>query len=138
MFRNFKVLLIALVAIAVAGSAYAFAATNSVPASAAGYAGVTVPGYTITGFVYDLDATNPTLVDEITFSISPTGGTGELAHTVYLQTAPTGDHDDWTLCTLEAGTAPAMLATCTYGSLELADVVAVNIVASSTDDTAAP
>ena len=36
MFRNFKVLLIALIVIVVAGSAYAFAAANTVPASAAG------------------------------------------------------------------------------------------------------
>ena len=48
MFRNFKVLLIVLVAIIVAGSAFAFAATNTVADSAAGYKASEVPGYTVT------------------------------------------------------------------------------------------
>ena len=60
MFRNFKVLLIVLVVIVIAGSAYAFAAANTVPDSAAGYKANVVPGYTVTNIVYDLDATDPT------------------------------------------------------------------------------
>ena len=128
MLRNFKVLLIALVVFALAGSAYAFAAQNTLPASAGGYAGTTVPGYTVTNLVYDLDATDPTLVDEITFDIAPTSGSA-VAVVVQVQTATGGA---WTACTLAAGVAPSMSATCTYGALELEDVTALNIVASST------
>ncbi len=62
MFRNLKVLLIALVVVAAAGSAYAFAAANTVADSAAGYKANVVPGYTVSAIVYDLDATDPTLV----------------------------------------------------------------------------
>ena len=130
MFRNFKVLLIVFVAIIVAGSAYAFAATNTVPDSAAGYKANVVPGYTVTNIVYDLDAANPTVVDAITFSIAPSSGT-VVAAIVKLQTVTAGA---WTDCALVAGVAPSMDVTCTYGALNLVDVTALNIVASSSVD----
>jgi hypothetical protein len=50
-----------------------------------------------------------------------------------VQTATAGA---WTDCTLVAGTAPSMNVTCTYGALALADVTALNIVASSSADPA--
>jgi hypothetical protein len=132
MFRNFKVLLIVFVAIIVAGSAYAFAATNTVPDSAAGYKANVVPGYTVSDIVYDLDATTPTVVDAITFKIAPSSGT-VVAAIVKLQTVTAGS---WKDCTLVAGTAPSMDVTCTYGALDLIDVTALNIVASSSADPA--
>jgi hypothetical protein len=130
MFRNLKVLLLVLAVLVISGSAYAFAATNTVPDSAGGYAGTTVPGYTITNLVYDLDSADPSIVDAITFSISPTSGSAA-AVVAQVQTATGGT---WTNCTLVAGVAPAKAATCTYGALALADVTALNIVASSTTD----
>ena len=110
MFRNFKVLLIVFVAVILAGSAYAFAAQNTVADSAAGYKANVVPGYTVTNIVYDLDATDPTLVDAITFDISPSSGT-VVAAIVKLQTATGGS---WTDCTLAAGTPPAMAGMAGY------------------------
>ena len=130
MFRNFKILLIVLVVIVAAGSVYAFAATNTVPDSAAGYKANVIPGYTVTNIVYDLDATDPTLVDAITFDVAPSSGT-VIAAIAKLQTATGGA---WTDCTLVAGVAPSMEVTCTYGALNLIDVTALNIVASSTLD----
>jgi hypothetical protein len=130
MFRNFKVLLIALIAIVVAGGVYGFAAANTVPDSAAGYKASVVSGYTITNIAYDLDATDPTLVDAITFAAAPSTGT-LVAVIAKLQTQTAGA---WTDCTLVAGTAPSMNVTCTFGALPLADVTALNIVASSTTD----
>ena len=132
MFRNFKVMFIALVVIVVAASAYAFAAQNTVPDSAAGYKANVIPGYTVTNIVYDLDATNPTLVDAITFDIAPTSES-VIAAIVKVQTA---DGGSWADCVLVAGVAPSMEVTCTYGALELADVTALNIVASSSTDPA--
>jgi hypothetical protein len=132
MFRNFKVLFGLLAALVIAGGAYAFAAANTVPDSAAGYKANVVPAYTVSGIVYDLDATDPTLVDAITFSISPSSGT-VVAAIVKAQTETGGS---WTDCDLVAGEAPAKTVTCTYGSLELADVTALNIVASSSLDPA--
>jgi hypothetical protein len=132
MFRNFKVVLFVLAILVIGGSAYAFAAQNTVADSAGGYKASVVPGYTVTNIVYDLDATDPTLVDEITFDIAPSSGSS-VAALVKVQTA---DGGSWTDCTLVAGTAPSMSATCTYGSLQLEDVTALNIVASSTTDPA--
>jgi len=127
MARNLKFLLILLVIILIGGAVYAFAAQNTVPDSAAGYRANVVPGYTVTNIIYDLDATDPTIVDAITFDISPTSGTAA-AVTVMIQTANAGS---WTTCTLVAGTPPAMAATCTYGALLVEDITALNIVATS-------
>jgi len=74
MFRNFKIFLIALLVLIAIGAAFAFAASNTVPDSAAGYKANVVPGYTVTNLVYDLDATDPTIVDAITFDITPSSG----------------------------------------------------------------
>jgi hypothetical protein len=130
MFRNLRILSALVVVIAIAGGAFAFAAQNTVPDSAAGYKANVVPGYTVTNIVYDLDASDPTLVDAITFDIAPSSGT-VVAAIVKIQTATSGA---WTDCTLVAGTPPSMDVTCTYGTLELEDVTALNIVASSTTD----
>jgi len=130
MFRNFKVLLIALLAIIVAGGVYGFAAANSVPASAAGYSASVVSGYTITNIVYDLNATDPTLVDKITFLAAPSTGT-LVAALAKIQTVTAGS---WTSCVLVAGTAPSMTVTCTTTGLPIADITALNIVVSSSVD----
>ncbi|MBM3181822.1 MAG: hypothetical protein FJZ86_15940 [Chloroflexi bacterium] len=130
MLRNFKILFVVVVVVIISVASYAFAAANTVPDSAAGYKSNVVPGYTVTNIVYDLDATDPTLVDAITFDIAPSSGT-VIAAVVKLQTATAGA---WTSCTLVAGVAPSMAVTCTYGALELVNVTALNIVASSSLD----
>ncbi len=130
MFRNFKFLLAILAIIVVAGSAYAFAAANTVPDTNAGYAASVVSGYTVTNIVYDLDATDPTIVDAITFDIEPTSGS-QKAVLVKVQTVAAGA---WTTCTLVDGTLPLVAATCTYGALPLANVTALNVLASGVAD----
>lgn len=134
MFRNIKILLIALAVIAVVGGTYAFADANTIAPSAAGYATSTVSGYDVTAIVYDLNASDPTLVDKITFTVAPTSGS-VVAALVKVKTSAGGT---WKDCTLVAGTPPAMSVTCTYTSptLALADITALNVVASSTTDPA--
>ena len=131
MFRNFKVVLFMLAILVIGGSAFAFAAQNTIADSAGGYKASVVPGYAVTNIVYDLDATDPTTVDAITFDIAPTSGSAAAA-LVKVQTA---DGGSWTDCTL-SGAGPSKAATCTYGSLALEDVTALNVVASSTTDPA--
>jgi hypothetical protein len=128
--RNFKFFVIALVAILVAGSAYAFAAENTIAASAAGYKDSAVSGYDIVNIVYDLDADDPTMVDAITFDVHPTTGS-VVAAIVKIQTADSGTWKDCTLGTADGSSRPV---TCTYGALELIDVTALNVVASSSAD----
>jgi hypothetical protein len=129
MFRNFKVVLFVVAILVIAGSAYAFAAQNTIEDSAAGYKASTVPGYAVTNVAYDLDDTDPTTVDAITFDIAPSSGSAA-AVLVKVQTAGGGG---WTDCTL-SGAGPSKAATCTYGALLLENVTALNIVASSTTD----
>ena len=133
MFRNLKVLLVAVVVLVVMGSTYAFAAANEVEDSTAGYTGEVVPGFTVSDVVYDLDAVDPTVVDEITFTISPSDGGNVPAAIVKLQTAAAGG---WTDCTLVETVAPTMDVTCGFGTLLLSDITALNIVASSSLDPA--
>jgi hypothetical protein len=129
MLRNFKVLLLVLAVLVIAGSAYAFAAANTVPDTAAGYKASVVSGYTVSNIVYDLDDMDPTTVDAITFDIAPSAGSVAAA-IVKIQTASGGN---WTDCSL-SGTGPSKAVTCTFGSLLLEDVTALNVVASSTAD----
>jgi hypothetical protein len=134
MFRNIKVMLIVLVVLVIAGGAYGFAAANTVAPSAGGYSANVVSGYTVTDIKYDLNATDPTKVDKILFDVSPTSGT-VVAAIVKVQTATGGN---WTDCTLVAGEAPLVAATCTFADpiLTFANVTALNIVASSSIDPA--
>lgn len=62
----------------VAVSAFGFAATNTVPASKAGDGEGAVSGYTVTNVHYGLNATDPSLVDTVTFDVDaapPAGST---------------------------------------------------------------
>jgi len=133
MFRNIKVLLIAVVILALAGGAYAFAAGNTVEKSAAGYTANVVSGYTVSKIVYDLNADNPTLVDNISFVIAPTTSGDPDAKTAYLQTATGGD---WTTCVVTTADLVTS-AVCTPSvSPTVTAVTAMNIVASSSTDPA--
>ena len=55
--------------------AYAFASSNTVPATRAGDGSRAISGYTIGSVAYALDASSPQNVDAVTFTISPTSAT---------------------------------------------------------------
>lgn len=130
MFQNLKVLLIAVFIIVLAGGAYAFAAANTVPDSTAGSGASVVGGYTVSNIAYDLNATDPTIVDEITFTITPDSGSDK-AVSVFVQAESGGS---WTTCSVADGVLPAVDVTCTYGALALEDVTVLNVVANGTTD----
>lgn len=69
MFRNFKVLLLVLVVIVIASSAYAFAAANTVPDTKAGDGAGTISGYTVSAVAYTLNASDPTALDSVEFTL---------------------------------------------------------------------
>lgn len=112
------------------GSTYAFAAANTIPTTTGGYGDTVVSGYTVSNIIYDLDSADPTLVDAITFTLTP-DGSGVAAAVSYVQTATGGS---WTSCALVSGGGEVMDATCTFGALAIEDITALNIVASSTTD----
>jgi hypothetical protein len=70
-FSGTRIAVAAVTAMSVAGGAYAFSATNTVPASTAGAGSGTVSGYTVSNIHYGLNATTPLNVDSLTFTISP-------------------------------------------------------------------
>lgn len=69
MLRNFKVLSVVMVAILLAVSAYAFAAANTVPTTKAGTGAGAISGYTVSNVVYNLNASDPTLLDSVDLTL---------------------------------------------------------------------
>ena len=97
-----------LVALAVAGAmgtgAYAFTASNTVPASKAGSGNGAISGYTVSAVAYQLNATTPTDIDSVTFTLSATAGTAKAKIVSGSAT--------YTACSIAGGTA----VTCTFGT----------------------
>jgi hypothetical protein len=129
MARTFKVMLVALVVLVLAGSAYAFAAANTVAQpGGAGYKASVIGGYTVTNVVYDLNDTTPTKLAKITFDIAPTSPNTAEAVTVKISTAAS---QSFSACTVSGTTT--ITATC-ITTVDVAAVVALDIVASSSDN----
>jgi len=63
------------VAAALATGAYAFTASNTVPASQAGSGDGAITGYTVSAVAYQLNATTPSDIDSVTFTLSATATT---------------------------------------------------------------
>ena len=66
-----RLLIAVVVALAVSAGAYAFTASNTVPATTAGSGLGTVSGYTVTNVHYTLNTTTPANIDSLTFTVSP-------------------------------------------------------------------
>jgi hypothetical protein len=64
--------LAALTATVAATASFAFAAQNTVPDSNAGLGEGEISGYTVANLSWDLDNADPGVVDDFTFTISPT------------------------------------------------------------------
>ncbi len=92
-----RLIVVAVLAIGIASGVYAYAATNTVPNSSAGSGSGTISGYTVTSVAYTLNATTPTNLDQVAFSIAPT-----TTSTLKVQLAAAGS---WYTCTNAAGSA---------------------------------
>ena len=67
-----KLLAVFFVTATIGVAAYAFTASNTVPASNAGSGSGVVAGYVVTNLHYALDATTPADIDTLTFTVTPT------------------------------------------------------------------
>ena len=86
---------VALAVLALVGAGtYAFTASNSVTAPAAGAGSAAISGYTVSGVSYSLNTSNPQNIDSVAFSVSPTN-----ASTVKASL----DGSNWYSCTNTAG-----------------------------------
>ena len=70
-----RIIGILVVAAALATGAYAFTATNTVPSSNAGSGSGTISGYTVSGIAYTLNATTPSNIDSMTFTLNASAQT---------------------------------------------------------------
>ena len=101
MIRTWRFVGAALVAGALSTGAYAFTASNTVPASNAGSGNGAISGYTITAVAYVLNASNA--ISSTTFTLNAA------ATTVKAKIVTT---DSYTTCSIVGGTA----VTCAYGT----------------------
>lgn len=103
----------------VAGGSYAFTASNTVPTTQAGQGSGTVSGYTVTSVAYGLNASTPTNIDTVSFTISPASAT-----TVKAQLASGGT---WYACTNTTGSVSCAT---TSPQLTVATAATLNVVAT--------
>lgn len=75
MFRSSKLFVLVLVVLVFATAAFAFAASNTVPASYAGEGASVTSGYTVSNVVYNLNATTPSDIDSVAFTLNAAAST---------------------------------------------------------------
>ena len=73
--RRVRYVAAVLAAVCVAAGAYAFTASNTVPATTAGSGSQTISGYTVTNVAYTLNSTTPTDMDAVAFTLDKAAGT---------------------------------------------------------------
>jgi archaellin len=85
--RGLLIGLVAGAAVLIGLGTYAFTASNTVQQTNVGAGSAAVSGYTVSNIHYNLNATTPTNVDSLTFTISPSipaGGSGTVVIAVDL------------------------------------------------------
>ncbi len=125
--RGLRIGIAVIASLGIAGGAYAFTASNTVPNSTAGAGAGVVSGYTVTNIHYGLNATTPINIDTLTFTVAPVipnTGTGK----VIVQTVlTTGGPNVYTCTTNTAGdtvTCPTTSPQLTADKLTSVTVVA--------------
>jgi hypothetical protein len=116
-------------ALAIGAGAYAFTASNTVPASTAGAGAGAVSGYTVTNLHYNLDATTPGNIDSLTFTISPAvpnSGSGKVVISAALST---GGPTNYT-CTTDVTTGTTVTCATVSPQLTAALVTGITVVAA--------
>jgi len=124
-----KLLVAIVAAMAVAGGAYAFTASNTVPSSTAGAGSGTVSGFTVTNLHYSLNATTPLNIDSLTFTVSPVipnTGSGKVIVQAILTT---GGPNTYT-CTTDATGATVTCPTASPTQLTADKLSSVTVVAA--------
>jgi hypothetical protein len=110
MLRSLKVLVVLMVVVVLAGSAYAFAAANTVPSTQAGDGSGTISGYTVSNVAYNLNSSDPSALDSVDFTLSAAATNVQIklvsaGSTWYACTVVTGN--DWT-CDTSGATVLSM------------------------------
>jgi hypothetical protein len=123
-----RIVVAVVAAMIIAGGAYAFTAANTVPNSTVGAGAGTVSGYTVTALHYALDATTPTNIDSLTFTISPVVPSTSTGKVIIQAALSTGGPTNYT-CTTDSTGATVTCAT-TTPQLTAALLTGVTVVAA--------
>ena len=115
-----RVVVVSMAALLLAIGVYAYAASNTVPGSEAGSGSGAISGYTVSSVAYGLNATTPTNIDSVTFTIAPTS-----AGTVKVQLASGGS---WYTC---SNTSGSVSCTTTSPQATVAAATQLTVVATS-------
>ncbi len=122
--RNIKVLLIALIVLALAGGTFAFAAANTIATPGKVGDGVaTVSGYAITNVVYTLNSTTPNTLDSVAFTTSAAALEGKVKVQLVASTG------DWYNCLMVEASPTAW--TCSTTGLLASSIDQIRVVAAS-------
>lgn len=116
------------VGLLIAGGAFAFTASNAVPNATVGAGAGTVSGYTITNMHYSLDATTPTNIDALSFTINPVVPSTSSGKVVISAALSTGGPITYT-CTTDT-TSEAVTCATTSPTLSAAILTGVTVVAA--------
>jgi hypothetical protein len=105
----------ALAAAAIVGGVFAFTASNTVPASQAGEGQGTISGYVLSSVHYGLNASDPTKIDSVQFTLDSAPAVGSSIKVKLVSAGST-----WYSCT-NAGTAVTCATTSTQATVATAD-----------------
>jgi hypothetical protein len=125
--RSLRILIAVIASMAIAGGAYAFTASNTVPASTAGAGAGAVSGYTVSALHYGLNSTTPANIDSLTFTISPSvpsTGSGKVIVSALLSTGGPSTYTCTTNTTGDTVTCPTTSPQLTAALLSSVTVVA--------------
>lgn len=98
-----RLVLIAALAMLAAVAVYGLAASNTVPSGQVGDGAGTISGYTVSDVTYTLNATTPSSLDEVHFTLDASASTvkiklvsaGSTWYTCALDTSTVGEPNDW-------------------------------------------
>src|ERR1700722_2435559 len=117
------------IALVIGGGAYAFTASNTVPATTAGAGSGVVSGFTVTNIHYVLNATTPANIDSLTFTISPAVPSTGSGKVIIAAALSTGGPTNYT-CTTDTGGTNVTCATILPTQLTAALLTGVTVVAA--------
>ena len=115
--KRIKILFVVMLVLVLAAATNAFAAANTVPTSKAGDGSGVVSGYTVSAIHYALNATNPTTIDTVTFTLDSAPAAGS---TIKIKLVSAGT--TWYSCT---NTTTAVTCTTTSAPVSTADTLQV-------------
>ena len=122
MLGHFKTISLILAVNVAVGGTFAVA-QNAIADRSASYKADMARSHDVTGITFDVNDTDPSFVDAISFNLAPGYGPTK-ANQVEIQTRKNGP---WTECSLANDVLPARV-TCTFQSLAAEDVMDLNIV----------